>query len=460
MSSERILVTGAGGFLGSEVVRQLRAEGRTVRAMVRSTNQAEELRKTGAEVVIADLKDREAVTAATQGISSVIHIAALFRQAGLPESEFYQVNVEGTRWLLDAAIAAGATRFIHCSTVGVHGDIENPPANENCPYSPGDMYQRSKTEGEQLVLRYFSENRINGAVIRPGMIYGPHDRRTLKLFKMVSQGRFFYIGSGNALVHFVDVRDVALGFRLALDNHDVKNEVFIIAGPQSLPLRAFVSDLCEALQIKRPWLHLPVKPLQLLGTICEAICTPLRIDPPIYRRRVDFYTKNRSFDCSKANRILGYTPTQNSYGELSDIINSYIAEGLIKGEPLSKPCTITRNIDGHIEHIDPATEHMYGVKGAAVLGKVSHSVLQTIFPRPLDQINNQLREQGKWAGNLVHRTASGEEVSVFSCWELKTSASGQPIVVETNRLRLKGKGVPCPTESRATAPTGLVSSAT
>jgi nucleoside-diphosphate-sugar epimerase len=428
--------------------------------MVRSTTQAEELRKTGAEVVIADLKDREAVTAATQGVSSVIHIAALFRQAGLPESEFYQVNVEGTRWLLDAAIAAGASRFIHCSTVGVHGDIENPPANENYPYSPGDMYQRSKTEGEQLVLRYFSENRISGAVIRPAMIYGPHDRRTLKLFKMVSQGRFFYIGSGNALVHFVDVRDVALGFRLALDNHNVTNEAFIIGGPQSLPLRAFVSDVCEILQIKRPWLHLPVKPLQLLGTICEAICTPLRIDPPIYRRRVDFYTKNRSFDCSKAARLLGYTPTQNSYGELVDIINSYIAEGIIKGEPLSKPCTITRSLEGRIEEVDAATEQLYGVTGETLIGKVSHSVLQTVFPRPLDQINNQLREKGKWAGNLLHRTASGEEVSVFSCWELKTSASGQPVVVETNRLRLKGKGMPCPTESKAPAPAGLVSSAT
>jgi dihydroflavonol-4-reductase len=369
MISERILVTGAGGFLGSEVVRQLRAEGRVVRAMVRSAAHVEALEKTGAEVIVADLKDREAVTAATQGITSVIHIAALFRQAGLPESEFYQVNVEGTRWLLDGAIAAGASRFIHCSTVGVHGDIENPPADESYPYSPGDMYQRSKTEGEQLVLKYFSENKIHGAVIRPGMIYGPHDRRTLKLFKMVSQGRFFYIGSGNALVHFVDVRDVARAFRLALDNHEVRNEVFIIAGPQSLPLKGFVSSLCEVLKIKRPWLHLPVKPMQLLGTICEAISTPLRIDPPLYRRRVDFYTKNRSFNCSKAARLLGYTPAQSSHEELIDIVNSYISEGIIEGQPIAKSATNSRNLDSCVERIDGTSEQLYGTQKEPVTGK-------------------------------------------------------------------------------------------
>jgi nucleoside-diphosphate-sugar epimerase len=410
--------------------------------MVRSADQASELEKLGAEVVVADLKDRTSLVAATAGVSSVIHTAALFRQAGLPESEFFAVNVEGTRALLDAAIAAGAQRFIHCSTVGVHGDVENPPANEDYPYNPGDMYQRSKAEGERLVRRYLAEQRIHGAVIRPAMIYGPHDSRTFKLFSMIGRRRFFYVGSGDALVHFVDVRDVARGFRLALDNQDVRNDVFIIGGSQALPLRTLVSEVCEILNIRRPWLHLPVKPLQLLGSACEMVCTPLRVPPPIYRRRVDFYTKNRSFDCSKARTILGYSAAQDLHGEIVDIVNSYIADGKLKGSPLSTPGTIIREVDGTISRLDNAAERLYGVVSGSVAGKVSHAVFRTTFPSPLEQINRELREKGRWIGNLIHSKSTGEQVSVFSCWELRRSEAGHELVYETNRLRLTSDSGP------------------
>jgi dihydroflavonol-4-reductase len=435
MVIERILVTGAAGFLGSEVVRQLRAEGRSVRGLVRSRSQVSELEKLGAEAVVADLKDPVALAKAVEGVSDIIHVAALFRQAGLPESEFFAVNVDGTRSLLESAIAANVSRFIHCSTVGVHGDIQNPPASESYPYSPGDMYQRSKTEGERLVLRYFSEGRIRGAVIRPSMIYGPHDLRTLKLFKMVANHRFFYIGAGDALVHFVDVRDVARGLKLALSHQDLNDEVFIIGGARALPLRTLISELCTILNVEEPWLRLPIKPLQWLGGLCELVCTPLRINPPIYRRRVDFYTKNRSFDCSKAQRLLGYVAAQDLHGELIDIVNSYIDAGLIAGRRLSQPATIVRDISGRVEGLDQSAERLYGFSSEHVTGQVSHDVFRTEFPRPLPEINSLLQTRGFWTGNLVHRLSSGQSVSVFSAWRLKRLECGRQVVHEVNRLR-------------------------
>src|SRR5690606_15704601 len=128
--------------------------------------------------------------AAVRGVAGVFHVAGLFRQAGVPDSAFHAANVEGVRALLDAAIAAGVPRFVHCSTNGVHSDIADPPADETAPFRPSDPYQVSKLEGEKIAMRTFEEGRIRGVVLRPTMIYGPGDQRTLKLFRMIAQGRF------------------------------------------------------------------------------------------------------------------------------------------------------------------------------------------------------------------------------------------------------------------------------
>lgn len=322
-----MLVTGAGGFVGGQLVRSLRDQGFAVRAMVRNAAQRSGLEQLGAEVVVADLAKPETLPKAVSGVRGVFHVAALFRQAGLPEEEFYRVNAEGTRALLEAAIAAGVERFVYCSTVGVLGDIANPPADETTPFAPGDMYQRSKMEGEKIAMEFFNSKKITGCVIRPAMIYGPGDTRTLKIFKMIASRRFFYVGTGEAFVHFIDVRDLAQAFILAMTNRERNGEVYIIGGAEAVTLKDVVRRICGLLRVPAPWLHLPVKPMQWMGTVCEAICTPLRINPPLYRRRVDFYTKNRHFDCSKAARELGFTPAQSLNQELADIIADYRARG-------------------------------------------------------------------------------------------------------------------------------------
>ena len=206
------LVTGAGGFVGRYVTEALLEKGFRVRAMIRNPAQAEALERLGAEVILADMKDRDALREAVKGVKGIFHIAALFRQAGLPESEFHAVNADGTRALLEAAVEAGVSRLIHCSTVGVIEPRQDVPSDETDPYSPADMYQRSKMEGEKIVQEFFKEGTIRGVVIRPAMIYGPGDERTLKLFSMIAKGKFFYVGKGDKLVHWIDVRDLAQSF--------------------------------------------------------------------------------------------------------------------------------------------------------------------------------------------------------------------------------------------------------
>ena len=329
MADPIYLVTGANGFVGTCLVSHLCAKGQRVRAMVRDARKAEALRAQGVDVAIGSLDDAASLARACEGVAGVYHIAALFNQAGLPESAFMEVNVEGTRRLLDAAIAAGVRRFVHCSTNGVHGDIKNPPANETAPYAPCDEYQRSKVEGEKLVFEYLRSGKIGGVIIRPAMIYGPGDTRLFKIFRLIERGRFFYVGSGDVWCHFIDVRDLAESFLLAMQHEERNAEAYLIAGKTPVMLKNVADLIADTLQVKRPWLHVPLKPMQWAGDLCEAVCAPFGINPPLYRRRVDFFIKNRCFDISKAQRELQFAPARDFGDELRDIIAWYVREGLL-----------------------------------------------------------------------------------------------------------------------------------
>jgi nucleoside-diphosphate-sugar epimerase len=295
--------------------------------MVRRPEQADQLRDFADEVVIADLTKAETLAAAAADVAGVYHIGAVFRQDSLSDAEFHDINAEGVRRMLDASIAAGVPRFVHCSTNGVHSDIETPPADETAPFNPGDIYQETKLAGELIAMDYFKEGKIGGVVIRPTMIYGPGDKRTLKLFRMIAKKRFFYVGPGNALAHWVDVRDLAHAFWLAMEAKDINAEVFLIGGKSYLPLREIVREIATQLDVPEPGLHLPVAPVMAMAHLTQAICKPIGIEPPLFPRRVYFYLKNRAYDISKAHDVLGFEPRQDFAGEISDIIAAYREDG-------------------------------------------------------------------------------------------------------------------------------------
>lgn len=329
MAQPLYLVTGAAGFVGRHLVQYLHDQGIRVRAMVRRPEQAGSLRSLADEVVVADLQDADTLPAAVEGVAGIYHIGAVFRQEGLPDSVFYDINAEGVRRLLDAAIAAGVPRFIHCSTNGVHSDVDTPPADENAPFKPGDIYQETKLAGEMIAMEYFQAGAIKGVVIRPTMIYGPGDQRTLKLFRMIAKGRFFYVGPGNAFTHWVDVRDLARAFRLAMEAEDINAEAFLIGGKTYNTLRDNVSEIAAQLDVPEPKLHLPVAPVMAMAHVVQALCKPLGIEPPLFPRRVSFYLKHRAYDITKAREMLGYEPRSDFADEVRDIIAAYRASGAL-----------------------------------------------------------------------------------------------------------------------------------
>ena len=327
---KRVLVTGATGFVGGYLSRRLVSDGAHVVAFVRRSSSpkiVDELKSIGVEIVYGDVTDRTVVFNVVNRIECIFHIAALFRSAKHGDSTFYDVNVEGTRNVLDAAEHSRVKRVLHCSTVGVHSHIPQPPAAEDEPYRPGDIYQLTKCEGEKLAHERFESGRVEGTIVRPAMIWGQGDTRTLKLYRGVAQRRFPIIGSGKTLTHWVDVDDLVDGFVLAAENEQAKGQTYIFAGERPVSIFELVTTISRVAGVKPLPLKIPALPVQLLGSLTETICKPLGIEPILHRRRVDFFTKTRSFDTSKARRELGFSPRLSFEAEVEKIFSWYKVHG-------------------------------------------------------------------------------------------------------------------------------------
>jgi nucleoside-diphosphate-sugar epimerase len=197
---------------------------------------------------------------------------------------------------------------VQCSTVGVHGDVQHPPANEDAPLRPGDIYQWTKLEGESIARQTAARAGIELVIARPSGIYGPGDRRLLKLFRGVARGRFLMLGKGDIFYHLTYIDDLVEGFRLCGEAPAAAGRTYILAGGEVTTLKELVRRIAAAAGVKPPARSFPVWPVWLAGAACEAVCAPLRIEPPLYRRRVDFFTKSRAFDISRARGELGYAP--------------------------------------------------------------------------------------------------------------------------------------------------------
>lgn len=304
----KALVTGANGFTGSYLTKNLIKRGYSVKALVRKNSNLDTIKNLPIEFIYADLAN-DSLEGIMNDVDIVFNAAAAYRVENVPHKYFWDVNVEGTRKLLIEAKKASIKRFVHLSTVGVQGEIKNPPAKEDDPYSPGDYYQESKVEGEKLALDFFKKENLPGTIVRPVGIYGPGDMRFLKLFKFIYNGKFRMIGNGKVLYHLTFVEDLAEGIALAGEKDEALEEIFTIGGEGYLTLKELVEKIAKALNKPVPnKMSIPVWPVWLGGLLCEIACKPFGITPPIYRRRVDFFIKDRAFDISKAKKLLGYQP--------------------------------------------------------------------------------------------------------------------------------------------------------
>jgi nucleoside-diphosphate-sugar epimerase len=170
------------------------------------------------------------------------------------------------------------------------------------------LYQITKLEAEQKVWEFSRENELPTTVIRPISMLGPGDRRMLKLFRMIKKRRFITIGTGEALFQPAYIDDVLQGFLMCINNEKALGEVFIIGGEEYLPLSDLLRLVAAELGVYPPRLRIPLAPALMLARLCETVCGPLGVEPPLHRRRLSFFQNNRAFRVDKAKRILGYKP--------------------------------------------------------------------------------------------------------------------------------------------------------
>lgn len=326
----KILVTGGTGFTGSALVRRLLSDGHSVVVLdYKEGLAARELERRGAEILLGSVTDRTLVAHAMRGVEYVHHLAAAFRELNVPEQHYYEVNVEGTRNVLLAAARWGVKKFVYCSTCGVHGNIDRPPADESAPIKPADYYQQTKYDAEPFVLDW-NRRGLRTTILRPAAIYGPGDpERFFMIFKRVSRGTFPMFGDGRTLYHPLYIDNLVDAFVAAM-NPDVGNgEAYLIADERYVEIGHLVKEVAVALGTDVDVRRYPILPLVAAGHVFEKICKPFGVTPPIFPRRVDWYRQNRAFDISKAKRELGYKPQIGLAEGLARTAKWYRSEGYL-----------------------------------------------------------------------------------------------------------------------------------
>src|SRR5215208_4247515 len=330
----RLLVTGGTGFIGSHLAAEGRLQGAEVVAFgltdrPEEKSNADLLSGMGAEVISGSITDAELCRRAAHGATHIFHLAVAMREGGKSDEFFESINLDGTRQLLEAASVGRVERFIYCSTIGIYGHRAPGITREDSPLAPGNIYERTKVSAERLVREFAEQCGLATVVLRPADVYGPRDQRLLKLFKGVSRGRFPLFGSGNGRRHMVYVDDVVSAFFQASERDEALGEGLIIAGPRSCTLRELLDEITRATGSQRYGVRLPLAPMLAVAAVVEDVSAALKIDPPIYRRRMDFFHSDSEFDTARARRVLDWEPKVVLREGIQRTLEEYRASGTL-----------------------------------------------------------------------------------------------------------------------------------
>lgn len=341
MESELILITGATGFIGSHLAKDLVEKGARLKCLVRRSSPAaaiQFLSNLGAELVYGDLTDEKSLGEAVKGVGTVFHLGGGGR-IDTPEDVCFRMNVEGTRNLLEACLQQGGVeRFIHVSTCGVMGNIKNPPADETYPYQPENMaYSRAKTEAEKAALYY--KDRLPVTVIRFPLAYGTPlidgDLSQIEgvtpmsmIFSAVKKGQWVYFGDGMTLVHCIHVDDIVHGVELAAEKGKT-GEVYILADEKAVPMKTLVEISARALNVPSPRRHISLPVALTLALLMESATRLTRRKPMLTREVVRGFAANRAFNITKARRELGYQPKVGLEEGIGATAKEYTAKGYL-----------------------------------------------------------------------------------------------------------------------------------
>ena len=263
LQGQKLLITGAAGFIGGDLFKRLHEYGLDVTGTVLYPAEADEMNNLGYRTTVLDLASEEVWDDLLKGVDIVFNLAALFQEVENSEEMYHKVNVDGTLKLVETANRVGVKRFVHCSTVGVHGHVKQIPCTEQTPFNPMDEYHRTKLDGELVVLDYAKTLGEDGMIVtvnRPAMVYGPGDVRMMKLFQTIAKGSFKMIGSGKVLAHLGHIADQTDSFLWGAvqPREKVHLEAFNIASDTYIPLNDVAQMIAESANVKLSKIKIPV----------------------------------------------------------------------------------------------------------------------------------------------------------------------------------------------------------
>lgn len=309
----KVLVTGATGFVGANLVRELLADGVEVRVLVRPSSDRRALAGLAVDVAVGDLLDPASLSAALAGVDILYHVAADYRLWALDPSVLYRVNVEGTRALLAAAEAGGVGRVVYTSSVGTLGlPADGTPGTETTPVTIEDMvghYKRSKFLAEREAERAAARG-LPVVIVNPSAPAGPWDWKPTPTGRMLVdylRGRMLgYLDTGLNIVH---VRDVARGHILAAARGRPGERYILGHAAGNLGLREMFERLAPYTGVAAPRRRLPYRGVLALAAACELVSRVTRREPLVSATAVRMAAKRMFFDPGKAIRELGLPQT-------------------------------------------------------------------------------------------------------------------------------------------------------
>jgi nucleoside-diphosphate-sugar epimerase/glyoxylase-like metal-dependent hydrolase (beta-lactamase superfamily II) len=323
--NKTVLVTGATGFLGGHLARDLAADGFDVRGLGRNTIRGVQLEADGISFFPVDLSSREAFRRACRGVDVVVHAAALSTAWAAP-SEYRRVNVDGTAAVLQAAQVAGVRRIVHISTPAVlsrFADQFDLTEEAPIPEAHTSDYGGSKAAAERLVS---AVSEVETVIVRPKAIYGPGDTALLpRLLDAASRGRLRIVGDGNTVTHLTHVSDVVRALRLMIESEHV-SKIYHVAGPEPVRLWDMVTELLPRLGLAPAVGRVSVERAMRAARMIEAVWRTLRLrgEPPLTRYKVSTVAYSQTLDASRARDELGFVARVSAAEGLEEVVAAII----------------------------------------------------------------------------------------------------------------------------------------
>jgi dihydroflavonol-4-reductase len=307
MSGHKV-VTGAAGFIGWHLVQALAQDEVEVRAVDVQPDPAP-FRLGSVRYVRLDIRDGERLAALIEGADTVYHLASAHLEVTASDDYYREVNVDAAWALAEACAATGVRRLVHVSSVGIYGHVESPPAREDAPTRPQNVYEWTKLEGEMAVVRSAAATGLDLIVLRPAWVYGRGCRRMAKLIRSARARRFFYIGDGRNLRHPIYVSEVVDALRLAAAAPAaISRRTYNVAGPRFMELQELVETCARVLEVPPPQRRLPRELALAAGHAAEVAWGAARREPPFSRRSLAFFENDNAFDIAAARLDLGFEP--------------------------------------------------------------------------------------------------------------------------------------------------------